>query len=459
VARVSFGRRLFISVLLAGFPATVLGLFLLWTNPYSLHRKVELTIVILIPWISGSFSIYEKTVNAIRGLSSVVSSLQEEDFSVRAAQAIPGDALGDLAVDVNALARALEEERLGTLETVNLFRSVMDASGAATLAFSAENRLRLINRAAANLLGRDETFLLHRTAQELGIDDLLAGPSSETIRRTFLDIERRWLVRRTHFRFYGVPHLLVVMSEASQALRAEERLAWQNIVRVLGHEINNSLAPIQSIADTLDRESTGVVLPDSFKQKLQRGLQVIANRSESLNRFLHNYARLSKLPPPKPSFVSLNKIVSEAIALEPRFPITVVPGPNVNIFVDADQLTQVFINLLRNAVEATLENLSPEPHLQAVTVSWEVHGADLLLWIRDHGIGLSNTQNLFVPFYTTKEKGSGIGLVLCRQIIESHNGYLTIQNRKDVRGCEVAITLSRCVIDNVEPIADALPKD
>ena len=144
MGRFPFERRLFISVLLAGFPAIVLSLFLLWTNPYSLHHKIEATIIVVVLWISGSFSIYEKTANALRGLSNVVSSLQEEDFSVRAAQAVPGDALGDLAVDVNALARALEEERLDTLETVNLFRSVMDASGAATLAFSAISRaLRL----------------------------------------------------------------------------------------------------------------------------------------------------------------------------------------------------------------------------------------------------------------------------------------------------------------------------
>ncbi len=459
MAHFAFERRLSIAVLLAGLPAIVLSLFLLWTGAYALHRKIEATIIIVGLWMSGSFSIYEKTVNTLRGLSSVIFSLQEEDFSVRAAQAVPGDALGDLALAVNELARALEEERLGTLETVNLFRSVMDASGAATLAFSAENRLRFINRAAANLLARDETLLLHRSAQELGIDDLLRGPASETITRSFLGIERRWLVRRTHFRFYGVPHLLVVMSEASQALRAEERLAWQNIIRVLSHEINNSLAPIQSIADTLDRESTTVELPDIFKQRLQRGLQVIGNRSDSLNRFLHNYAQLSKLPPPNPRFVSLKKIVSEVIGLEPRLLIKVLPSPDVNIFVDADQLTQVFINLLRNAADATLENASPGSQFEPVTVSWEAQGTDLRLWIRDRGIGLPNTQNLFVPFYTTKEKGSGIGLVLCRQIIESHNGYLAIQNRKGGRGCEVTITLSRCVIDGGDSMPHAIPTD
>lgn len=442
-----FERRLFVSVLLTGAFGAVLSLSLLWTNSYRLNHKIEATIALLVLWLGPAFLVQERTVNSLRVLSNVISALEEEDFSFRATHAVPGDALGELAIEINNLARALEEERFRALETANLFRNVMAEAGAAIFAFSSEQRLRLLNRAAATLLGHDESFLLHRTAQELGIDDLVEGQATETVTRSFLGIERRWLVRRTHFRLYGVQHLLLVMSEASKALRAEEQVAWQKIVRVLGHEINNSLGPIRSIANTLALTSSRVELRDDFKQTLQRGLEIIAHRSDSLNRFLQRYAESAKFSRPSFKVVNLKAILSEAISMESRLPITTFPGPDVNILVDPDQLTQVFINLLRNAVDAMLDRATPTRSDDEVSVCWRVQGRGLQLWIRDQGVGLPDTQNLFVPFYTTKNTGAGIGLILSRQIIESHNGYLTIQNRKDGPGCEVNIKLPSCVVE------------
>ena len=419
----------------------MLCLFLLWTSSYSLNHKIEATVALFVFWLGPTFLVYERTVNSLRVLSNVIAALEEEDFSFRATQAVRGDALGDLAIEINKLARALEEERLSALETANLFRNVMAEAGAAIFAFSSEHRLRLLNRGAAALLGHDEAFLLHRTAQELAMDDLVEGRPSEILTRSFLGVERRWFVRRTHFRLYGVRHLLLVMSEASEALRAEEHVAWQKIVRVLGHEINNSLGPIKSIADTLALTSAPIELPNPFKQNLQRGLEIIAKRSDSLNRFLQNYTKFTKLPRPNPRMIDVKTVLAEAIAMETRLPIATIPGPSISIFVDPDQLSQVFINLLRNAADAVIDRATLTPEPDQVTVSWQVERQGLQLWIRDRGIGLPDTQNLFVPFYTTKSTGSGIGLVLSRQIIESHNGHLTIQNRKDGPGCEVNIKL------------------
>ncbi|HLJ85506.1 MAG TPA: ATP-binding protein [Candidatus Angelobacter sp.] len=442
-----FERRLFITVLLAGAFGVILSLFLLWTNSYSRNHKIEATIALMVFWFGPTFLVYERTVNSLRVLSNIISALEEEDFSFRAAQTVPGDALGDLAIEINNLARALEEERFGALETANLFRNVMAEAGAVIFAFSSERRLRLLNRAAAALLGRDEAHVLHHTAQELGIDDLLDGETAETVTRSFLGIERRWLVRRSHFRLDGIQHLLLVMSEASQALRAEEQIAWQKIVRVLGHEINNSLGPIKSIADTLALTSAPIDLPDPFQKNLRRGLEIIAKRSDSLNRFLQSYTKFAKLSPPHPRIMNLKTVLSDAVVLESRLPITILPSPDVNILIDADQLTQAFINLLRNAVDAVLDRAADELDPDAVTVCWRVDGRDLQIFIRDRGIGLPDTQNLFVPFYTTKSAGSGIGLVLSRQVVESHNGCLTIQNRKDDPGCEVNIKLPMCVAE------------
>jgi nitrogen fixation/metabolism regulation signal transduction histidine kinase len=378
-------------------------------------------------------------------LSNVISALKEEDLSFRARHAFRGDALGDLAIEINELARALEKERLGGIETINILRRVMAEVGAVIMAFSPDNRLRLLNGAGVSLLGRREVDALHRTAGELGISDLLEGPASETISRSFSNMESRWIVRRTYLRLQGVPHRMVVLSEASEALRKEERSAWQRVIRVLSHEINNSLAPIKSIARTLDKISKNISFPDDVKENFHHGLEVIGSRAESLNRFLQGYAQLAKLPPPTRHNVPLQPIMERVVRIESRLPVTLVAGPDVIVYVDPDQFEHALINLIKNAVEAVLLNPGAEDRPDAVTVSWKVNGRDLLIRIQDRGIGLSNTENLFVPFYTTKESGTGIGLLLSRQVVEAHAGMLRIHNREDAPGCEVKITLSQCI--------------
>jgi two-component system, NtrC family, nitrogen regulation sensor histidine kinase NtrY len=376
-------------------------------------------------------------------LSNLVGALKEQDFSMRASEAVPGDALGDLAWEINELARALEKERVDNIDRTNLLRKVMDKTNAVIFAFSGDMRVCLLNPAGAEMLGLDEDQILNRTAAELGITHLVEGPSTQIILQSSSQIERRWIVGRTSFRQNGVPHRLIVLSEASEALRSEERSAWQRIIRVLGHEINNSLAPIKSIARSQLRALSESGLPDRITGNLRHGLGIITGRADSLNRFLQSYAQLAKLPPPSTMLVALKDIIETAREMESRLPITILDGPDLDIDVDPDQIEQALINLIRNAVEAVLLNFEgTEPPSNAVVVSWEVTTASLVISIIDKGVGLSDTNNLFVPFYTTKEKGTGIGLLLSRQIVEAHGGTLTIGSRQECSGCEVQITLS-----------------
>jgi len=445
--QVPFGRRMLLSVLAASFPAVTLCLILLWTNPYSLDHKLEGTVFVLITWLSLSVSAREKFVYSIRVLANVVGSLKESDFSVRAVQAVEGDALGDLAIEINELARALEEERLGALDAASLVRKVMAEAGAVILAFTPERKVHFLNRAAATLLGGDAEKIRGRTADELEIADLLEGPPSATITRSFGGMERRLLVRRTSFRQQGIQHRLVVLSEASEALRAEERLAWKRLIRVLGHEINNSLAPIKSIAHTLTRISKTASLPPNIHDNIMHGLEVIGGRADSLNRFLQNYARLAELPAPSKRICKLTPVIRNVASLESRVVVTVQGGPPVTVNMDPDQMENALINLTKNAAEAVLANTSTKPtYGPAVAISWEMVGADLTILVRDQGLGLPQTENLFVPFYTTKQTGFGIGLILSRQIIENHGGQLAMRNRTDTKGCEVTIRIPGCVI-------------
>jgi nitrogen fixation/metabolism regulation signal transduction histidine kinase len=447
-AKLSPGRfegRLLFSVIVTGAPGVILSL---WRSSYALDHKIEGSTLVLLLWLGLSISTRDSVVNSLRVLSNVVSAIKDEDFSFRATKAISGDAFGDLAVEINTLSRALAEERLGALEAGSLLRKVMAEAGTIIFAFSPDNRLRIINRAGVRFLGKREEEVMHCTAQELGIEDLVDGPSWEVISRVDSGTEKRWIVRRASFRQSGEPHRLIVLAEASEALRAEERLAWQRLIRVLSHEINNSLAPIRTIARTLERMASNTELPITISEHLSHGLKVIHDRADSLGRFLQSYARLAKLPMPARKAVFIDILLSRIVALEARLPVNLIAGPKVQVSVDPDQLEQALINLIKNAADAALlasqDNISHE----AVTVSWIVHSRDLTIVIRDEGIGLTGTENLFVPFYTTKESGSGIGLLLSRQIIEAHQGALVLRNRPERTGCEVEVKLPGCVVES-----------
>jgi two-component system, NtrC family, nitrogen regulation sensor histidine kinase NtrY len=443
---IPFARRLLFSVLGAGFPAVALALVLLWSSSYALDHKLEGTAFTLLSWLGLSFSVQQSFIHSLRVLANVVSSIKEEDFSLRATGAMKGDALGELAIEINSLARALEEQRLGTLEGASLLRKVMTEAGTAIFAFAPDGRVHLVNKAATELLEAEEQKILHQTASSLGIEELLEGPAAETITRSFANIEKRWLVRRTWFRQHGIQHRLVVLSEASEALRAEERSAWQRLVRVLSHEINNSLAPIKSIARTLSRMPAIAALSPEALDQLKHGLEVIGSRAESLNRFLQNYAQLARLPLPNKCVFELKAFVEHVSQLELRLPVRVDGGPAVCVSLDRDQMEQGLINLIRNAVEAVLVLPSRDQVQTSVVVSWAVSRSDLELLVHDRGVGLPPTENLFVPFYTTKPTGAGIGLILCRQIVENHGGQLAIRNRKDGGGCEVVARIPGCIL-------------
>jgi signal transduction histidine kinase len=285
-------------------------------------------------------------------------------------------------------------------------------------------------------MGRSVEHMLGRTADELSLSDWF-GEAPRVV-----DITPpgggagRWEVRRTTFRLGGLPHDLLVLSDVSRPLREQERQAWQRLIRVIGHELGNSLGPIKSIAGTLETLLQRNPPPSDWREDMQKGLQVIASRTESLSRFTGAYSRLARLPAPRLAPVVLKPLLQRVAGFDTRVPVHVGPGPDVTVQADADQLEQLFINLLRNAIEACLEVGG-----SAVTVGWRRTRSGLDIWVDDEGPGLSNTANLFVPFFTTKPGGSGIGLVLCRQIAEAHEGSLKLENRVGVRGCRVTLTL------------------
>jgi two-component system nitrogen regulation sensor histidine kinase NtrY len=436
--RLTHDQRIILLALAAAAPGVATALIMLWTGDYT--PKVQWTLTVLIGGFLLGFlsALRTRVVTPLQTTANLLSALREGDFSIRARGSRSGDPLNDVMIEVNVLADTLRGQRLDALEATALLRKVMVEIDVAVFTFDAQQRLQLVNRAGERLLGTTAERLLDRTAQEIELAEWLLGESPRIAAISFPGGSGRWEIRHTSFRQHGMPHQLLVLADVSKPLREEERQAWQRLIRVLGHELNNSLAPIKSIAGSLGSLLKREPLPNDWDDDLQRGLGVISARADALSRFMGAYARLARLPPPRFQIVPVAPFFERIATLEIRMPVAIEPGPDLEVRADSDQLEQLLINLVKNAVDAALETGG------GVSVTWmRVPGATPFLEIRveDEGPGLSNTANLFVPFFTTKPAGSGIGLVLSRQIAEAHGGSLTVQNRRPGPGCEARLRL------------------
>ncbi|HEV2130579.1 MAG TPA: ATP-binding protein [Longimicrobiaceae bacterium] len=428
-------RRVLLLAFLAGLPGTAVALALLWTGDFTPRAQWTLTLLLTALWWGFTLGTRERVVRPLQTLANLLAALREGDFSIRAGSVSPDDPLGLALLEVNMLSETLREQRVGALEATALLRTVMEEIDVAIFAFDGEERLRLVNRSGERLLRQAAARLLGRSAQDLGLAVCLRGEPARTLEATFPGGGGRWELRRNMFRQGGRPHELLVLSDLSRALREEERQAWQRLIRVLSHEINNSLAPIQSIAGSLQDILRRDPPPEDWDDDLRQGLAVIAGRSGALSRFMSSYARLARLPPPRREPMDVGEWVRRVAELEPRLPVAVRGGPEMTITADGDQLDQLLINLVRNAVDASLETGG------GVEVGWSARNGHLEVWVDDEGPGLANTTNLFVPFFTTKPQGSGIGLALSRQIAEAHGGTLLLENRAAGSGCEARLLL------------------
>lgn len=466
------------AVAVLGLTGALLALLHVATGPLLISLGLIAILLILL------FTAFlEAAVRPVQTLANVVAALREEDYSFRARNAERDDSLGQLALEINALADTLQTQRVASLEAVALLRRVIAEMDAPVLAFDQESRLRLLNPAAERVFSLQPGRDLGHVAAELGLQPLLDQPT-DTVLPTVLPAEAvsgragadksqspRWMIRRGSFRQRGVPHTLILLSDVSAALREEERLAWRRLIRVIGHEISNSLTPIKSIAGSL-RSRLQPAAPAQngvFSRDLNRGLGVIENRADSLNRFVQAYRQLAQLPAPVLRRVPLVPLLERVVSLEIRLDVRILSAPEVDLLADPDQIEQLLINLVRNAVEAA--TLSPEdlpgeeesdaPSLPfaaardsaggtktarqpTVTLKALLEGDVAAIQIADNGPGLANPDNLFVPLYTTKKSGSGVGLALARQIVEAHGGAITLSNRADGPGClaEVRIPIA-----------------
>jgi len=434
--RIPHEQRLFYYALFAGLPSLVVAGSLLYTGDFTPKVQWTLGLVMVIFWLGFALALREQVIRPLHTMANLLTALREGDFSVRARGANRDDPLGDVMSEINMLSSVLQEQRLGALEATALLRTVMEEIDVAIFAFDANETLRLVNRAGQELLAQPAERILGRQAADLGLTDCLTGESTRVLTRTFAGGTGRWGMRRTSFREGGLPHKLVVIADLSQPLREEELKAWQRLVRVIGHELNNSLAPIKSIAGSLTTMLRRSPKPDDWEEDMRGGLEIIETRAEGLNKFMQSYARLAKLPAPARQLVELGPLLRRIVTLGTRGNVVLTDGPEVTLMIDAAQIEQVVINLVKNAAEAVEETSTG-----GVRVGWRKTPGQIDIMVEDDGPGIANAQNLFVPFFTTKPSGSGIGLVLCRQIAENHGGALTLENREGTTGCIARLRL------------------
>lgn len=427
--RISHERHAQLLALAAGLPSIIFAAYILWTGDYPPKVLWTLGLVLGGSWLGFSAAVRDRVASPLRTIANLLEAMREGDYSIRARGGTGDDALSDVMQQVNAMGATLRAQRLGAMEATTLLRKVMEEIDVAIFAFDEFQKLKLLNRFAERLIALPAERAIDLPAAQLDLATFLSGETSHTVQRAFPGGFGRWGVARTSFREGGLPHQLLVITDLTRPLREEELQAWQRLVRVLGHELNNSLTPIKSIAGSLETIIKREPLPEDWREDMTRGLNIIGGRAESLARFLGAYAKLARLPRPVLNPVNVADWLQRGARLETRVPITIEPGPDLIVQADSDQLEQVLINLVRNAADAM------ESQPGQIVIKWRFEKWQLVVDIEDDGPGLAATANLFVPFFTTKPGGSGIGLVLCRQIIEAHGGVLSLTNREGARGC------------------------
>jgi len=394
--------------------------------------------VLGVGWFT-SLRIEEAIGRSLRTATNVFDALRHHDYGLRARIDVDSGSIANLLAETNALAGHLADERSRANETSALLETIVRRVDVALLAFDESGLLRWWNPAAervfAGVLSTDTT------AEALGIAGWLDGPNERLVVVPGHTTPATWDLRRGVFHREGQRYHYLLLASLQRVRREGEREAWQRLLRVIGHEVNNTLAPVSSMAATCK----GMLQDDgvSAVERVVRALDVIERRSASLGRFIAEYARLARVPEPRPAPVELGEVIRRIAAMDTRCAVRVIGVAETTVLADEPLLEQALVNLVRNAIDAAVTTEG------TVTIDWRAEDDEAHVLIADDGPGIENPENLFVPLFSTKPGGSGIGLVLARNILEAHRGDVRLVNRARGTGCIAYVTL---------PLADrALP--
>jgi len=434
-----FERKITALSLLSGLLGVLMALALLWTGSFQRSTQLTLTSLIVVFWIGFALTVRNRVAFALRTISNLLGALCEGDYSMRLRGASRDDAMGELVWEANRLARFLQGQRFDVVESTALLQKILAEIDVALFGFGSTGVLQWVNDSGRQLLKLNEEKIIGSHAKEFGLDLCLRGPTPRIVDLSLPGGAGRWELRRATYREKGLSHQLVFLSDMTRTLHEEERQAWRRLIQILRHEINNSLTPIQSVAQSLQKCLKQKPRSKGWQEDVREGLEIIAERSEVLGGFIASYSRLTRLPEPTFDEMKVETWIRRAVGLETRLPVEIIRGPELMIQADHSQLDQLLINIVSNSVEASLE--AGRQTGKHVVITWKIAGSFLEVWVDDDGSGLDTATDPFVPFFTTKPQGSGIGLALSRQIAEAHGGYLTLISHPDRPGCRALLRL------------------
>tara|TARA_R110001592_G_scaffold1277_4_gene7517 strand:- start:1433 stop:2800 length:1368 start_codon:yes stop_codon:yes gene_type:complete len=434
----SIERQLTLLTLLANLIPSSLVVFLLFYFEVSAYLIGIVVFLLLFLTLYCVSSVWRQSQYQFRSLHNLLEAIVQGDYSFRGSRRFGDSAFGALISTINDLANTLYKQRLKSEESQLLVKKVVDQIDVAIIAWDQRQTIQLINPAARRLLNFPEDQLgklllppLLDFANELKVGE------TQVQELQFQEVRGRYRLHLERFITDGDTHNLLFLTNLSSILRLEERRAWRNLVRVLSHEINNSLSPLKSFSATLNTQIQKRETDAELKRELTEGMNIIGHRADSLAKFVQRYYEIAKLPEPDRKATDFQQCLAGLSKLFPGNEIR-FEGKQVTLAIDQAQIEQVIINLIKNAVEAAASG-------SLVEVQWLAHGSALVVRVIDNGSGIQNIENIFTPFYTTKASGSGIGLVLCQQIVEAHDGDLSLANRQDGQGCVATIRLPLAV--------------
>ncbi|MDO6428207.1 ATP-binding protein [Thalassotalea sp. 1_MG-2023] len=432
----SFENKLTLQSLYIALVPTLLLLIVLWQISLSFYLKLIITIFTLSFVAIGNLLIWRRIRNQLRTTTNVVEALITGDTTMRPSSAIKSGALAELNSVINTAAIQLAEQRLVSKEHHIAMAKVLEHINVAVICLDEHAVVTLLNPKAKHLFAL-QNEMIGMPARSFGIDkSLLTQQVQQVVTITTDKIEKRVYLQTDSYRLYGKTYTLLFLNDVQKLLQNEERVAWQRLLRVLSHEINNSLAPIASIGESLTQVVSTANLEAEISDDLSDGLRIITERALTLNSFIKQYQSLTHLPTPDKITFSIKNFIYDLCELFPETSIEINTHNDMEIFADKSQLSQVVVNLLTNAMQA-----NPPNEYCLIELSWQVNNDMVQIIICDNGDGIKNPDNIFVPFYTTKKHGSGIGLVLCRQIMFNHGGDLTLTNRQLQTGAVATISL------------------
>jgi nitrogen fixation/metabolism regulation signal transduction histidine kinase len=434
----------------SGIPLSVSILFIIFSS-FSVYLKILLVFIIFVITLFAAFAIRQQVIFQLRTSTNLVEAMSSGDYSLRANNHNVSGALSDFNQLLNRLAESLAKQSLVSREKQILLTKITDQIDVAVIACDKNNNINLMNPAAEQLFKRRFDELQGWPIKSIGLQNVIAEHAKQVTEFEIAHNKRKVFVHTDSYFEEGEIHRLIFITDIQHLLRDEERLAWQKLLRVLSHEINNSLTPIASISETLTQIISGHndqhPLNADHYDNLNQGLSVITERAHSLNHFIQDYQQLTRLPMPNKAPIDLLSFTKNITGL---FESTsfVLPQNTIEVFADAEQLQQVLVNLIKNAHEANVTQSSQSE----IVISWQSDKQLHKLHIDDHGGGIRNSENIFVPFYTTKKQGSGIGLTLSRQILLNHGGELTLTDlaigdaeteQAEHRGARASISLPK----------------